>query len=45
LLGGEAPLPAERRGELDGDLVLEEHGHAVRHPVGEAQESSDVAFF
>jgi hypothetical protein len=38
-------LSAERRGELDGDLVLEEHGQAVRIPMGETQEPTDVPFF
>ena len=45
LLAREAPLSAERRGELDGHLVLEEHGQPVGIPMRETQESTDVPFF
>lgn len=45
LLAGEAPLSAERGGELNGDLVLEEHSQAVRQPMRETQEPADVSFF
>lgn len=45
LLAGEAPLLAERRGELDRDLVFEQHGQPARNPLGEAQEPPNVAFF
>lgn len=45
LLAAEAPLLAERRSELDRDLVLEQHGQPVRCLLGEAQEPSNVAFF
>ena len=45
LLAGEAPLAAEGRGELDGDLVLEQDGQAVRMLGGETQEPTDVPFF
>lgn len=45
LFAREAPLPAEGRGELDGDLVLEEDGQAVGSLDDQAQESSDLSFF
>ena len=45
LLAREAPLSAERRGELNGDLVFEENDQALRRPMRETQESTDVSFF
>ena len=45
LFAREAPLAAEGRGELDGDLVLEEDGQAVGRLGGQAQEPSDLPFF
>jgi len=45
LLAGEAPLAAKGRGELEGDLVLEEDGQAMGCLVGEPQEPTDLSFF
>ena len=45
LLAGEAPLAAEGRGELDGDLVLEQDRQARGDAMGEAQEPTDVPCF
>jgi hypothetical protein len=45
LLGDEAPLSAERRGELDRDLVLEEDGQPLGVAGGQAQEPSELPFF
>jgi hypothetical protein len=45
LLVGEPPLPAERRGELDRDLVLEEDGQPLGVTGGQAQEPSELPFF
>jgi hypothetical protein len=45
LFACEAPLAAEGRSELDGDLVLEEDGQAVGSLGSQAQEPSDVPFF
>lgn len=45
LLVGEPPLPVERRGELDCDLVLEEDGQLLRVARRQAQESAEPPFF
>lgn len=45
LFAGEAPLPAEGRGELDRHLVLEEDGQAMGSAGGQVQEPSELPFF
>lgn len=42
---GEPPLPTERWGELDRDLVLEEDGQTMGSAGGQVQEPSEVPFF
>ena len=45
LLVGEPPLPAERRGELDRHLVLEEDRQPLGSAGGQVQEPSELPFF